>query len=180
MNNLITHLYTYLNKIIILISSVLLITFSGCESDDPPQELKVENSIITLDFQDSIGTGVTSDYDIEYLVSDPYIATIENNYIKGNHVGKTSVIVTSNNYSELMSVNINSVFQLFKKPIQSYSNGKDHYHRRYDDLYYEDDSTLVFLQLNYDEEIAYYLQLILHHKTQQNRLFSFLTKVLHS
>ena len=148
----------YLYKILFIFISVIFITFSSCESDDGPQQLKIKNPQLIINFQDSVHSGATSDFDIEYTVDDPFIATVENNYIKGRHVGTTSVNVTSNDITENLLINVLSVYQLFDHPISNYDNGMEYYRNKYTDLYYEDDTTLVYLQVSYDEEIVYFLQ----------------------
>ena len=181
MNKPITQLSTYLYRMLFIFISVGFIALTSCESDESPQELELLNSLIILNFQDSIETGATSDFDIEYSISDPYIATIENNIIKGRHVGRTSIIVTSNNISKGMRVEVLSVNKLFDLPVRDYSNGKEYYLGEYNYLYDETDSTLVFRQDSYKDGVNYFLHCnFTDQNTTESALITFDHEVAHN
>ncbi len=138
----------------------ILMLCAACEETKEmiPQQLQIENHNLSINFNDTVFTGATSDYVIQYSIEDPYIARIQNDYLVGKHVGETQLTVSSNGTTEMINVTVNSIYQLFEFYVEDYSNGKAYYKTNVKNLKYEDDTTLIFLQTNYDELVEYYLQ----------------------
>lgn len=147
-------------KLTIVLSLILLaFAFIQCKQDEETKGLTVDFTRIEVDCKDSVLTGVTSDFDISYTIDDPYIASIKGNFVVGKHVGSTVLTATSNNESQDIWVEVNSAYQLFPHPIDDYANGKEYYRNKYDNLEYKDDTTYIYLQVNYEEQMAYYVQI---------------------
>ncbi|MFC0877526.1 hypothetical protein ACE01N_13070 [Saccharicrinis sp. FJH2] len=139
-----------------------LLAFISCDSEpDEPVGLRISNSEISVSYNDSVFTGAQSDYEIYYDIDNQFIASISGDNVIGEHVGKTTITAISNGVSENILVNVQSVNHLFEYPINDYSNGKEFYKDKFSNFNreYEDDTTLVFFIINYEEREGYYLQL---------------------
>ncbi len=160
------HLLHVINSLLCL----LFILFLSCNKIDEPEGLKLKNRQIDIEFEDSVKIGATSGYDISYSVRNPFIASVENGFIKARHVGSTYVMVNSNDEIDSIEVNVRPHYELFRYPIDSYLNGREYYDAKHlsttvvlgkieTNVNHVDDYSIEYLIRNYTKEVYFYIML---------------------
>ncbi len=112
-----------MKKLLLFISCSTMFLFTGCGGDDngpePPKLSKTSYALYSEETNDIEGTNLS---DIAWNSDNEFVATVKNNIITGQLVGKTTVNSVSQNLS--FSVEVKPKYRIYEEPYLNWGASK--------------------------------------------------------
>lgn len=133
-----------------------LFTFTACGGDDDePDNTKLSQTSYTMyheDTQDIKGSNLS---DIVWSSENEFVATVKNNVITGQYVGKTTVKSASKNMT--FSVEVKPKYNTYEEPYLDWGASKSAIKAKYGTPKSEDTSSLLYQTSNSNAPIMLYV-----------------------
>lgn len=132
-----------------------LLTFTACGGDDEPDNTKLSQTSYTTyhdDTQEIKGTNLS---DIVWSSENEFVATVKNNVITGQYVGKTMVKSTTKNMS--FSVEVKPKYNTYEEPYLDWGASKSAIKAKYGTPKSEDTNSLLYQTSNSSAPIMLYV-----------------------